>query len=284
MAQNVTVAGASYSDVPSVALPKTGGGTSSFFDVSDTTAAASDVASGKYFYTAAGVRTEGTSSGGGGGDYPWFGPGTTYVGRILNQTINLSTGTSYNSWSASTTAGTIKAASTGNDCSQVIDRDNTWWLVYRAYVDVAFNAGATLKNTVKRYGLYYVIQYYSWPSDNGNLTAGTNNTGNQVAWNLYGIRYYGNTTGTLAYSASTRYGPMYIATPTVGTSGTTVTIKNAAIQARCSSTYFATARKTEVDSANTNMVITVDVYKTPCPNSFHSRMVENLSTDMTSGL
>jgi len=57
--------GASYSAVPSVLLPKTGGGTASFTDVSDTTAAAADVASGKYFYTAAGVRTEGTSSGGG---------------------------------------------------------------------------------------------------------------------------------------------------------------------------------------------------------------------------
>lgn len=68
MAQNVTVAGASYSDVPSVDLPKTGGGTSSFYDVSDTTAAASDVASGKYFYTSAGVRTAGTASGGGGTD------------------------------------------------------------------------------------------------------------------------------------------------------------------------------------------------------------------------
>ena len=66
MAQNVTVAGASYSDVPALNLPKTGGGTSVFTDVTDTTATASDVASGKYFYTAAGVRTEGTSSGGGG--------------------------------------------------------------------------------------------------------------------------------------------------------------------------------------------------------------------------
>ena len=67
MAQNVTVAGASFSDVPSVVLPKTGGGTASFTDVTDTTAAAADVASGKYFYTAAGVRTQGTASGGGGG-------------------------------------------------------------------------------------------------------------------------------------------------------------------------------------------------------------------------
>lgn len=32
MAQNVTVAGASYSDVPAVSLPKTGGGTATFYD------------------------------------------------------------------------------------------------------------------------------------------------------------------------------------------------------------------------------------------------------------
>lgn len=67
MAQNITLLGASYSAVPAVTLPKTGGGSATFTDVSDTTAAASDVASGKYFYTAAGTRTQGTASGGGGG-------------------------------------------------------------------------------------------------------------------------------------------------------------------------------------------------------------------------
>lgn len=66
MSQNITLLGASYSAVPAVNLPKTGGGTATFTDVTDTTAAASDVASGKYFYTAAGVRTQGTNSGGGG--------------------------------------------------------------------------------------------------------------------------------------------------------------------------------------------------------------------------
>ena len=68
MAQNITIQGATYSAVPSVLLPKQGGGTASFTDVTDTTASAADVASGKYFYTSAGVRTAGTSSGGGSSD------------------------------------------------------------------------------------------------------------------------------------------------------------------------------------------------------------------------
>lgn len=68
MAQNITLLGASYSNVPAVDLPKTGGGTASFTDVTDTTAAAADVAQGKYFYLANGTRTEGTASGGGSED------------------------------------------------------------------------------------------------------------------------------------------------------------------------------------------------------------------------
>ena len=69
MAKNITLMGASYSAVPSVILPQTGGGNAQFYDVSDTTAAASDVASGKLFYTALGVLTTGTASGGGAS--PW---------------------------------------------------------------------------------------------------------------------------------------------------------------------------------------------------------------------
>ena len=63
MAQNVVINGVTYSSCPEVDIPKSGGGTAKFFDIADTTAVAADVASGKYFYAASGVKTAGTGTG-----------------------------------------------------------------------------------------------------------------------------------------------------------------------------------------------------------------------------
>ena len=60
MAQNITLMGASYSAVPAVLLPKTGGGQARFDDASVTTAAAGDVVSGKQFLAASGTITSGS--------------------------------------------------------------------------------------------------------------------------------------------------------------------------------------------------------------------------------
>ena len=65
MAQDITLLGASYTGVPAVELPKTGGGTAKFADPSGTTAVVSDVASGKKFLLADGTEATGTASGGG---------------------------------------------------------------------------------------------------------------------------------------------------------------------------------------------------------------------------
>lgn len=54
MAQNVIINGVTYSDVPEVDIPKSGGGTARFFDTAPATAAAADVLTGKDFFTSTG--------------------------------------------------------------------------------------------------------------------------------------------------------------------------------------------------------------------------------------
>ena len=147
MAQNITLWGASYSAVPSVKLPKTGGGTASFTDVTDTTAAASDVASGKYFYTSAGVRTQGTNSGGGGAS-------------------NVVTGTfKYSQTSASAQEITLNYSGTGYPIACIVVLD-----------DGVLNS--TYTNTVARYAIaqYFMTKLYAGTTPTYS-TSGDENTG-----------------------------------------------------------------------------------------------------------
>lgn len=200
MAQDITLLGASYSAVPSVNLPKTGGGTASFVDVTDTTAAAADVASGKYFYSSAGVRTQGTSSGGGGTDR-----------LVLIQT------TSIGSLSTSSTSGTDTGKTVS--CASTTGWANYDLLLVDISVDTATNgrhtstvtpvlltgtSNVTTKNT-------YTVGSNKWNSKLGstgtastrqsttaygvyiNAASVSNNTLNMTVY----YKYNNNSTGTL---------------------------------------------------------------------------------------
>ena len=55
MAQNVIINGVTYSNVPEVDIPKSGGGTAKFFDTASANAAATDILTGKTAYGSSGA-------------------------------------------------------------------------------------------------------------------------------------------------------------------------------------------------------------------------------------
>lgn len=57
MAQNVIINGVTYSSVPEVDIPKSGGGTAKFYDTAGADAAAGDILNGKKAYGASGEIT-----------------------------------------------------------------------------------------------------------------------------------------------------------------------------------------------------------------------------------
>lgn len=95
MAQNVTIAGASYTDVPSIIIPVTGGGTASFLDTSDADATADDILSGKTAYVN-GVKIIGTGSGGGGSSSKYGITIDNLLGEASNGSLQRPTGANIN--------------------------------------------------------------------------------------------------------------------------------------------------------------------------------------------
>lgn len=130
-------------------------------DISDTTAVASDVASGKYFYTAAGVKTAGTSSGGGGGTpsatahtiYFEFSDSTNttitayYDSSFISDAITATTPTTYN-----------------NKTVTLAQLDNTTWYEPAAIplnTELIDYTKATNDYAINAQGEAYSAQWYS---------------------------------------------------------------------------------------------------------------------------
>ena len=283
MAQNITLLGASYSDVPAVVLPKTGGGTASFTDVTATTATASDVASGKIFFLADGTQTTGTSSGGGGGgSYPWFGPNTVkdYTKTI---TINLKNNTSWDSWTASTTAGTILSSPTTNDFSYTFDHTQyVAFVVMQAVTNYVYKSTATKVKIPISTGRVNCYCCYTAPNSYDQYQSFT--PASTISTNIFERTpsYYFDSSGVKKANLI-QFG-VYVSNPVLSTGRSeniyTIEVKRPLISAKCAANYFDTERKGDIDSENTDVVIKFDVYKTPRNSAMIPVLYDSLATLM----
>ena len=271
MAQNITLLGATYSAVPAVQLPKSGGGTALFTDVTDTTAAAEDVASGKYFYTASGVKTEGTASGG----------STTLIRGALRPDAELVQSYTYDKKlhadegitipSYTTTSTTLIAA---KSLTPTITCDFTTYDYYvlirmatiptysittvgKGREEYALNGAMyeitrTPANTM--HALVDTTKYYT---SNANIIYQAGNFVREV--------YYSSGTA-ITYYASAAYGYNQTVTAPAMNSGTgsTLTLKSPAFIVRGNATYFVNTYMNAVSDVRYQYVI--DVYRAPKAN------------------
>lgn len=219
MAQNIALLGAEYRDVPSVLLPKAGGGTAKFIDSEA---------------------------------WSWLGVEPEYVSTPYQASVALND-TLWATWEASKTAKVIKTTANAGTFSAHMDT-NAYVLRWRWQIDVKSLTGQTNK-AVPLYQCGEIWQFvFRRPNSLANIVAGNFNGNSTVATRSVPLIVYYNASGSQNYAYSATYG-FYAATtaPTFSnsTSNTpTVTIKTPTLNARCSDTYFAIDRNAYIDGTS----------------------------------
>ena len=226
MAQ-VTLLGASYSDVPAVTLPQTGGGDATFYE------------------------------------YNFMGKLPEFVQTVYTTEMALED-TGFATWTPSTSAATIVSSVTAGTFSADF-ANYEYILKWETSTDVALQSGATTKTQLIWEGADQYQMLCKRPNSLANIQA-MNFNGN-VCFTYFTVpfmRYY-DTNGKSTYTHSISYGiypTLTAATFSNSTSNTpTVTIKTPAITTRCYKSYFTEARAAEVDQENTSIKIVGKLYR-----------------------
>lgn len=261
MSKNVTLWGSSFSNVPAITVPQTGGGTARFDDCSVVTATASDVAQGKVFVANDGTVTTGTASGGGGGTWSAYGKNPTLVQTALNEKVYLKN-TPFASWTPTTTTTKMSDASNLTTYTTQNFNNYDYVAVYKCHTHFEYGAGAT--STAKLVDYFYSqIGFVSGHASNyENIEADTFNSSDPSNLNVSstGVRYY-NTAGSLAFFSgnSSGYFPYSYPNPSTGSSG--ITLKKPQMNAKCATNYFSTANASAVDMDNSYCEMKIELWQ-----------------------
>lgn len=232
-----------------------------------------------------------TGGGGGGNQYAWLGDGAEKVGTVINRVINLKDDTTYDSWTASTTAETILPQSANPDYTYSANlNDYDYCFVARGFLEPVYLTGTPMTKTTKRVSQYYVFYLYGNPGSNNTAAVQTDSvttTQTLTSTTALFVQYFYDSSGNVTARSATQCGSIYMSsypaiqqttTPSDGT--TTVTVTVPAFYAKCDTSRFTTERKEQVDSANTNYYLTVDLYRVPHGKGLMSHWVSAMCADL----
>lgn len=233
MAQNITLLGASYPDVPAVLLPKTGGGMAAFYDMD--------------------------------GDMAWMGKDAECIDSSFYSIAGTLDGTTFNGWTPSTTAKALVATKTAGTFTA--DMANyEYYIVWKCASDIAYDGTETQKALALHNRAYLVQQLFRRPNSSANIQA-ENANGNVCATLLSAnwLKYYGTTAGSITYTWSAANGFYFTVTAATFSSSTadapTITVKTPVFYAKCSTTYFSTMNAAKVVQAESPWSIICEIWR-----------------------
>lgn len=206
----------------------------------------------------------------------WMGDNVTFMYQLYDSQFNLNKTTTFDNWTASTTAkACISAVSL--DTFQASMTEYEYMMEWIWEVQIGFKDGATMSLIPTReYGTaYQTIHRRAY----GITNFESQNQAYNYCTSFYTassyIIYY-NSTPALTWSSGQSYGIYCAVTaPTISSTSSntpTITPKTPSVSARCSTTYFDTARKVDIDSSTTKIRIIGNLYRV----DFHSCALKNM--------
>ena len=233
---DIAIAGATFQAVPSIIVPKAGGGNAQFYDMDD--------------------------------DKSFLGTDVECIDdNAFSKTFCLAD-TDYGSWTASTTAQTILASETKNAAFQATDlADNGYYIVWECGLDPVY-VGTPAETALPKLARSIIVQeILKRPYTLADIASGTwgrNACVSLMTQNF--MRYFGTTVGTETFTWTTSYGFYFAATAATFSSNTSaspnVTIKTPTLVTRCSNTYFSTTNANMIDADESAGFIRAKVFRT----------------------